>query len=177
MSDTARVAEISGSRLSLARFRESDFDAVHSFASDPAVCEFTTWGPNSEEETRVFIDEATRPMSGGYVLAVMLGDEVIGSAAVWTTSRGDRTGELGYTIRRDCWGRGFGTEVATLLLHLGFERLGLERMAATCASDNVASVRVLQKAGLRREGLLRGHALVRGRRRDSLIFGRLVTDS
>lgn len=176
MPDSARVLEISGSRVTLARFRASDFDAVHAFASDPRVCEFTTWGPNTDEDTRAFIAEATTPTTNGYLLAAMLGDDVIGSAAVWTTSRDDRAGELGYTIRRDCWGRGIATEVATLLLRLGFQRLGLERIAATCAPDNVGSVRVLEKAGLRREGLLRGNVLVRGRRRDSLIFGCLVTD-
>lgn len=176
MSDSERVVEISGSRLDLARFRASDFDAVHAFAADPRVCEFTTWGPNTHEDTRAFIAEATAPVTDGYLLAAMLGAEVIGSAAVWTTSRHDRAGELGYTIRRDCWGRGFGTDVATLSLRLGFERLGLERIAATCAPDNVGSVRVLEKAGLRREGLLRGHVLVRGQRRDSLLFGCLVTD-
>jgi [ribosomal protein S5]-alanine N-acetyltransferase len=176
MADSGRVVEVSGSRVTLARFRASDFDAVHAFAADPRVCEFTTWGPNTREDTRAFIAEATAPMTDGYLLAVMLGAEVIGSAAVWMTSRDDRTGELGYTIRRDCWGRGIGTEVATLLLQLGFQRLGLERIAATCAPDNVGSVRVLEKAGLRLEGLLRGHVLVGGRRRNSLIFGCLVTD-
>jgi RimJ/RimL family protein N-acetyltransferase len=176
MPDAERILEISGPRLALARFRESDFEAVHGFASDPVVCEFTTWGPNTEEDSRAFIAEATAPTSDGYLLAAMLGEDLIGSAAVWITSRGDRTGEFGFTIRRDCWGRGFGTEVASLLLRLGFERLGLERVAATCAPDNARSVRVLEKVGLRREGRLRGHVLVRGERRDSLIFGRLATD-
>jgi len=151
------VVEVGGSRLALARFRESDSDAVHGFASDPAVCAFTTWGPDTDEDTRDFIAEATEPMSDGYVLAVILGEVAIGSAAVWTSSRSDRTGEFGYTIRRDYWGRGFGTEVAILLLRLGFEQLGLERTAATCAPDNVGSVRLSEKAGLRREGLIRGH--------------------
>ncbi|UYM03403.1 GNAT family N-acetyltransferase [Solicola gregarius] len=177
MSDTERVVEIRGSRVTLARFRTSDFDAVHAFASDPVVCQFTTWGPNTAEDTHAFIAEATARMNDGYLLAVVLDEDVVGSAAVWTTSQGDRTGEFGYTIRRDCWGRGLGTEAATLLMRLGFDRLGLERLAATCAPDNIGSIRVLEKAGLRREGLLRGHVLLRGQRRDSLVFGRLVTDT
>ena len=84
--------------------------------------------------------------------------------------------ELGYTIHRDCWGHGYATEVANLLLQLGFEQLGLERIAATCAPDNAGSARVLEKVGFRREGVLRGHVLVRRTRRDSLLFGRLSTD-
>ena len=172
-----RVPVATGPRLALASFAEADFDAVHAFASDPVVCQFTTWGPNTEQETRAFIAQATMPTTDGYLLAVMLGGVVIGSAAVWTTTTDDLAGEIGYAIRSDYWGRGYGTEVATMLVRLGFERLGLERVAATCAPDNVGSVRVLERAGLRQEGMIRGHVRLRGTRRDSLLFGRLVTDS
>ena len=64
----------------------------------------------------------------------------------------------------------------TSLAFLGFNSLGLERITATCDPQNLASVRVLEKAGLRQEGRLRGHLLVRGARRDSLLFARLLTD-
>ena len=86
MPDDGRVVEISGPRPALARFQEGDFAAVHAFASDPEVCEHTTWGPNTEADTRAFLAEATEPTSDKYLLAVMRGDEVIGSAGVWTTS-------------------------------------------------------------------------------------------
>lgn len=165
-----------GPHLALARFCESDIEAVHRFASDPEVCRYTGWGPNSLDETRAFVAEAVQRHSDRYDLAVLRDGEVIGSASVWTTSPEHRVGELGYTIRRDCWGQGHATEVARLLVELGFEKLGLERLAATCDPGNAASVRVLEKAGLRREGLLRGLYLVRGRRRDRLVFGRLRTD-
>jgi RimJ/RimL family protein N-acetyltransferase len=66
--------------------------------------------------------------------------------------------------------------VARLRVELGFGRLGLERLAATCDPDNAASIRVLEKAGLCREGLLRGLYRVRGRRRDRLVFGCLRDD-
>lgn len=61
--------------------------------------------------------------------------------------------------------------MARLLVRLGFERLGLHRLSATCDPGNAASIRVLEKAGLRREGLLRGLYLVRGQHRDRLMFG------
>ncbi len=176
VSDAAREVVISGPRLALARFQDGDVEAVHRFASDPEVCRFTGWGPNTLEDTRSFVAEAVQRRSDRYDLAVLRDDEVIGSASVWTTSPEHRAGELGYTIRRDCWGDGHASEVARLLVELGFDQLGLERLAATCDPENVASVRVLEKAGLRREGLLRGLYVVRGRRRDRLVFGCLRTD-
>ncbi|MGN6575802.1 MAG: GNAT family N-acetyltransferase [Nocardioides sp.] len=177
MSDDRREVVTRGARVVLARFHEGDVDAVHAFASDPEVCRFTGWGPNTWDETRAFVADAVERRNDRYDLAVLLRDEVIGSASVWTTSPGDRTGELGYTIRRDCWGNGYATEVARLLVGLGFERLRLERLAATCDPGNAASARVLEKAGLRREGLMRGLYLVRGLRRDRLVYGRLSTDA
>jgi ribosomal-protein-alanine N-acetyltransferase len=176
MSGVPREVVIRGSRVALARFRKSDVEAVHAFASDPVVCRFTGWGPNTLDDTRTFVAGAVQRSSDRYDLAVMRGDEVIGSASVWTTSPVHRVGELGYTIRRDCWRHGYATEVARLLVELGFAELDLERLSATCDPANSASVRVLEKAGLQREGLLRGLCLVRGRHRDRLMFGCLRAD-
>lgn len=167
---------VSGPRLDLARFQHGDLEAVHAFASDPLVCRYTTWGPNSLAETRAFLAEATIERADGHVLAVVLVGRIIGSAAVWTTSASDRVGEMGYTLHPHHWGPGYATEVAGLLLRLGFDRLGFERVAATCDPENVASARVLEKAGLRFEGRLRGNVVARGRRRNSLVYGSLCCD-
>lgn len=161
----------------LARFTPADADDVHAFASDPRVCEHMTWGPNTLDETRAFLAEASRPAPGSLPVAVVHEDRVVGSAAVWTTNATDRCGELGYTLRTDVWGRGYATLVARALLRRGFDDLGLERVAATCSPANTASARVLEKAGMRFEGHLRGDKLVRGARRDSLLFARLATDA
>lgn len=176
MSDAPREVVIRGARVALARFRESDVEAVHRFASDPVVCRYTGWGPNTLDDTRTFVAEAIPRNGDRYDLAVLRGEEVIGSASVWTTRPAHRVGELGYTVRRDCWGHGHATEVARLLVELGFSRLGLERLAATCDPANAASIRVLEKVGLRREGLLRGLYLIRGQQRDRLMFGCLRGD-
>lgn len=60
-------------------------------------------------------------------------------------------GDLGYLLRPDVAGRGLGTDLARGLLSAAFDSLGLRRVIAGCYADNVASVRVLEKAGMRRE--------------------------
>lgn len=171
-----RLEALKGDRAGQHSIQMGDLEAVHAFASDPVVCRYTTWGPNTLADTRAFLEDAMVGRVGECSLAVVRQDQVIGSAAVWTTSVTDRAGEMGYTIARSHWAQGHATEVAGLLLDLGFSRLGLERLAATCDPENAASARVLEKAGLQHEGRLRGNVLVRGRRRDSLIFGVLRTD-
>lgn len=79
-------------------------------------------------------------------------------------------GELGYGIEPALWGRGYATEAARAVVALAF-RLGAHRVQATCWTRNTGSAKVLARAGLRKEGVLRGY-LKRGReQRDELMFG------
>lgn len=66
--------------------------------------------------------------------------------------------ELGYWIGRPFWGRGYATEAAGAMLRYGFETLDLHRMYACHFARNPASGRVLEKVGMRREGIARAHA-------------------
>lgn len=63
-----------------------------------------------------------------------------------------------------------------MLLDLGFATVGLQRIEATCAPENTASRRVLEKSGFSYEGLLRGHQRTASGRRDSLLHARLSSD-
>ncbi|MEZ0166519.1 GNAT family N-acetyltransferase [Kineococcus sp. LSe6-4] len=60
-------------------------------------------------------------------------------------------GRIGYVLDPSAWGRGLGTDLARGLLSAAFDVLGLRRVTASCNADNPASVRVLEKAGMRRE--------------------------
>ncbi|MBI3566200.1 MAG: GNAT family N-acetyltransferase [Elusimicrobia bacterium] len=80
-------------------------------------------------------------------------------------------GELGYSLHPRFWGRGYASEAARALVGLAFDGLGAHRVQATCWVKNVRSAGVLENAGLRREGVLRGF-LKRGRVvRDEYIYG------
>ena len=63
--------------------------------------------------------------------------------------------EIGYWIVPDRWGEGLATEVAAAMTRVGFERMGARRMELRIAPDNAASLRVAQKLGYVREGVLR----------------------
>jgi ribosomal-protein-alanine N-acetyltransferase len=163
------------SEMSL-RFRDftrADIAAVHEYASDPLVTRWSTWGPNSLDQTAAFVEAAAAgagDIRTGYSLAAVLNDHVIGSLAVWTKDSSNRNGELGYTFHRAHWGKGYATEAVGELLRLGFNTLKLERIGATCHPDNFGSIRVLEKSGFTFEGRLRSHRAVHGIRRDSMLF-------
>lgn len=173
-----------GDRLVLREFVETDEPAVHSYASDPMVTQFMDWGPNSIEDTRVFLggvlkQQGAAPHRTAFDLAVVdiESQALIGSAALSVTSVEHRRGEIGYVLHPDFWSKGLATEAARILLRFGFGELQLRRISATCHPDNHASARVLEKAGLVFEGRMRSHMFVRGEWRDSLLYAVVCDDS
>lgn len=173
---------IETSRLILRELVDDDFERAHGWAVDPEVSRYMEWGPNGDAETRAFLaraaaGNAARPRRA-YELGIVLRETgvLIGACGVRAERPGAHAGHFGYTLARAHWGRGYATEAGRALLALGFEQLGLHRLWATCRPGNVASVRVLEKLGLRREGHLRHTTRIRGEWQDSLLFARLSTD-
>ncbi len=80
-----------------------------------------------------------------------------------------REWRLGYVLDRRHWGHGYMAEAAHALVAVGFGHLALRRIWATCDIDNHASARVLEKVGLRRDGLLRQNVRRKGEWRDSYL--------
>ena len=88
-----------------------------------------------------------------------------------------KIGEMGFSIARPLWGRGMTTEAARAVIDHAFRNCAdLTRIRASAALLNVASQRVLEKAGLKREGLLRGNRFVRGQPVDDVWFGVLRSE-
>ena len=163
-------------RLQLREFDLTDFAALHDFVSRQDVCQYTDWGPDTVADTKAFLREAalesvTLPRTS-YALAVERKSDkrLIGSCAVWLESETHARGALGFVLHPEVWRQGFATEVATLLIGLGYERLGLERIEATCRPDNVGSRKALEGAGFALEGVLRSHVCIKNQRQDSFIL-------
>ncbi len=165
---------IQSERLTLREFRDDDFEAVHSYACDMEVVRYMTWGPNTEDETRAFLEGAQSYAAAdprtGYELAVIQSstDRLIGGIGL---DNKEQQGMLGYCFARPAWGQGFATEAARSILDFGFETLGVHRVWAGCDSENAASLRVLEKIGMRREGYFKHDSQIRGVWRDTVAFG------
>jgi ribosomal-protein-alanine N-acetyltransferase len=84
--------------------------------------------------------------------------------------------ELGYWIGVESWNRGYATEAARATLTFAFESLGLHRIEARHFMRNPASGRVMQKIGMRLEGVNRGAVRRFGRFEDLAVYGILATD-
>jgi RimJ/RimL family protein N-acetyltransferase len=87
-----------------------------------------------------------------------------------------REGEIGYLTAPAARGQGVAVRSVRLLTDWAFERLGLERLELHIDAANVPSARVAERAGYRREGVLRSKHFKEGRRADLGVWSRLPTD-
>lgn len=162
-------------RVILREFNLMDFDAVHAYASDPCVVKYMTWGPNTLEESRSFIIAALNKKQEkprlAYELAVTLNGDLIGGCGLTVTDWEKQQGEIGYCLRSDKWSQGLGTEVAAGLIYYGFRGLNLFRLTAKCDVENVASFKVMEKNGLKREDRLVKNLRIHGVCHDCYIYG------
>ncbi|MCR2803485.1 GNAT family N-acetyltransferase [Paenibacillus soyae] len=158
-------------RLILREFTAGDWEAVHRYASDPVVTSHMIWGPNTEADTRAFLESAIGMQQQAprvdFELAVVLKEngELIGGSGL--RSFDPRQGEIGYCFNRSHWRNGYASEAASELLRFGFEELGLHRIFATCRPDNLGSAAVMRKIGMTFEGHMRGHMFHKGKFHDS----------
>lgn len=164
--------------LRLRPHRLTDVDAVLSFAVDP---EWGRYLPVPQPYSR---SDAEKFIAGQVLLddekhqswAITQNDEPIGGINIRFDLR-NRVGEIGYSIARSYWGRGFMTQVAGTIINTAFEtHLDLNRIRTMADARNGASLRVMEKLGLTREGLLRQNRRIRGQFIDEVWCGLLRSE-
>ena len=167
--------ELRTERLWLRPFRAEDAPRVSALIDDPDIARNTLTIPHPYPKglAETWIAghaDAWREARRG-VWAVCLADGELVGAAGLHFEPAHRRAELGYWIGRVHWGRGIATEAVRALVEHAFDGLGLERVFAHHFTWNPASGRVLEKAGLKREGLLRGHVQKDGAAVDNVLYG------
>ena len=164
------------SRLIIREFDTSDFVPVHEYASSDAVTKYMLFEPSNEEQTLNFLNESIELQSqdprNDYDFAIVLkkDDVLIGGGGVHITNPSVKEGFIGYCLNDRFWGNGYATEAANAFIRFGFERLNLHRIFATCHTDNIGSIKVLEKTGMKKEGRLRNNRIKQGKWHDSFIF-------
>ena len=118
--------------------------------------------------TQVLADRNERPS-----LAIEYEGAVLGGIGI-RISAGGRVAEMGYSIARSHWRRGFATEAARAVVSSAFQGCtDLLKLRAMADARNLASIRVVEKLGMRREGVLRSNRFVHGEAIDEVWYGLL----
>lgn len=158
--------------------RESDIPRIVEACNDPDTSYYTTVpAPYTEADAREWLDSQAERMADGKSLELAIADpetdRLVGSVGFVKFHWPHHRGEVGYWQHPDSRGEGYTTRGLTLLCRHGFEALGLERCEGLAEKGNPGSQKVLEKAGFRREGLLRSFIVNKGVRRDMVMFSLL----
>lgn len=168
-------------RLRLRRITVDDAALISRLAGDRRVAAMTLTMPHPYEVSmaRAFIGTLSKAYAEGHTVTfgvVQRRDETfVGMCGIKLEPDHDRA-ELGYWIGVPYWGNGFATEAVRAVVDFAFRVRGCFRVHAQAYTANPASRRVLEKAGLRYEGCLRGHIVRLGTRQDVENFGILRPD-
>ncbi|HWA18481.1 MAG TPA: GNAT family protein [Devosia sp.] len=164
-------------RLRLRPFNRGDVDAVFAYRSRSDVAEYLFDLPMSHDEVTEAVRGRTAQiafMNEGdkILLAVERRDDgrLIGEVSLIWRSAADRQGEIGYILNPEAQGQGFATEAGHALLQFAFEGAELHRVYARCDARNVASWRVMERLGMRREAYFREHARFKGGWDEEMIY-------
>ncbi|MDX6694679.1 MAG: hypothetical protein QOF02_2282 [Blastocatellia bacterium] len=143
--------EIETTRLCLRQFTTGDLDALAGIFSDSLVLKYLATGTAAtREETEAALLSIIRHWRlngyGRWAVADRVTQKLIGYGGLRNF---DGTPELVYLLDRPYWGRGLATEIARACLEYGFMRQKFERIIAFAQPGNLASLRVMEKAGMK----------------------------
>ena len=168
--------------ITLVEMEMKYWEDIHAYASLPKVSQFKQWRPNTEENTLTYMQQVIenkkkdKPSRYVYAIKEVSQERIIGAAELFQIDFLNKSGEIGYIVHPDYWGKGIGTNVARQLLMIGFSEFHFHRIHATCDAKNIGSSRVLEKIGMTLEGRIRENILLPTGWRDSLLYSILENE-
>ena len=155
-------------RLRLMEWRHADFAAFRPIAKDPDVMRYISDGiPWSDEGIREFIGRQIRHAAARrfclWRIARNPDGKTIGFCGLQPLKlEGQREVEIGWWLAKNCWGRGLATEAARTVMRFAFDDAKLRRVIAIARPENLASIRIMRKLGMRfeREATHKGISVV-----------------
>ncbi len=170
-------------RLNFRQVSKEDLNNIHALHSLPETDKFNTLGiPGTAQETEKIIydwcskQNAQPPASYIFCLELIDTKQFIGLIALNLGKPNYQTAEVWYKIHPDQWHNGYATEALSKILSFAFTNLKLHRIEAGCAVENIASIKVLEKLGMKKEGIKRKILPIRGEWKDNYFYAILEED-
>jgi ribosomal-protein-alanine N-acetyltransferase len=179
MTMTATLPILRSSRLVLRPFEAADAPRVQLLLADNEVAKQTLTIPHPYPEGAAaeWIAKHEEWLAAGKqaIWAITRDGQVMGAMGLRVVAAHLRA-EVGYWVAREVWGQGIASEALRAVIAHGFNAMGLHRIEAHHYPENPASGRVMEKAGMMREGHLRGVVFRDGVPRDNVVYGILRGD-
>jgi len=152
-------------RLKLQLISHSDLEFIHDLLCQKETDQYNALGiPESLEETISMVspwindNQRETVLNRTWIVEDFTNNSKIGLFGLKLSNNKYNRGEVWYKNHPNHWGKGYATEALNRVLDFGFEDCNLHRIQAGCAVENIASIRVLEKVGMIKEG--RGRKLL-----------------
>jgi len=165
-------------RLTIRLVEEEDLPSLLVMNADDAVTRYLPYESwKSAADGKAWFSRASARFAAGkagqFVVVHRASRRVIGTCLLFRFEESSARAELGYVLTREYWGAGYMIEAMKAFLAFAFEQVGMRRLEAEIDPRNVSSVKLLDRLGFVREGLLRQRWAMKGEVRDSGLYGLL----
>lgn len=147
-------------RLELRRYTKADDQELFRLiGSDPKMNRYISWQPwKTLEGTRKFLElhlEQYQTDMSFFGWAITMEGKIVGTIGTYHMDTDNESCEIGYNIGTRYWNQGIAAEAVTRVLNFLFQTIGLHKIYASCHEENLASRRVMEKVGMKFEGVAR----------------------
>ena len=177
----SRIPQLETERLILRRMKPSDSEDMYDYARREEVTRYLAWNPHkSRDYTRQYLEYIAGHYAIGdfydWAIVDKVSGKMIGTCGFTRFDFQSDSGEIGYALNPDFWGREIALEASREVMRFGFERLMLNRIEAKHLAGNDASARVMKKLGMSFEGTHRGAMMIKGGYRDVSVYAILRSE-
>ena len=181
MQNETYMPTLETARLTLRKITKNDAGDLFAYASDPEVSRYTTWEPHrTVGDSLKYIDfvltkyENNEPSDWGII--DKYNGKLIGTIGFVYINTAHSRAEIGYSLSNKHWGKGITTEAVQEIIRYGLTKLALNRIEARADVRNIGSWRVMEKANMKFEGILRQHLFAKGEFHDVKIYSVIAQD-
>ena len=162
------MPELETESLLLRRMEMRDAQDMYEYSRDPLVAKHVLWDAHtSVSDTKSYLRYMLRKYRAGepssWCIVEKSTGKVVGTIGYMWYQKDNSACEVGYSLARRCWNRGYMTQALNAVLDYTFRELGINRVEAQHETDNGASGAVMRKCGMTKEGTLRNRLYNKGR--------------
>lgn len=168
------TVELKTDRLLLRKHQSEDAGVLFEiFGSDPQMYEYSGWNPYAsydmaKETVQMFMENYDHPDFYGW--AIEKEGCLIGTVGAYDYDPNTNHIEIGMSIERASWGKGYATEALISVIRYLTKDEGISVITAWCASDNIGSMKAMEKAGMRHASTEKNALEINGITYDKLIY-------
>jgi ribosomal-protein-alanine N-acetyltransferase len=155
--------------------RREDIEVVHELWSSIAVKRHPL---RSREESEARLTRTLASIEAGELASWAVteppSESALGFVGLCRFERTHQRAEVAYELLPKHWGKGLASRALACVVRHGFETLALHRLEGHVEPDNVRSMRVLERVGFVREGLLRENYFAHGVFHDTVVYGKIA---